>query len=298
MKKIFIAVWLSAILPVAVFAYFDGGIGTVSGSSGYSGLNGFVEIGLNNGWYVKPAVSTYKADYSGGTLATYSGRLGYDSAVWGAGAEAGVTPKVNGYKNTFVNGDITFSISPAGGKQARLTGPRRSGAGAKGEGLSRIDVGAALAYTMHSSDFDSAGATLADPFKVNQTDLSLFAGVLFLQTQVSGRYTKNLGYSKTLTPADRDPLKVDIPGMISSTIGFVNQTWNARIDWSMLPVVSPFFSYTYIQYKLAHPSSKSYLLGASAGLKMINIDVAYQIFDPGQGFDSQNYFSVGAGLKF
>jgi len=282
----------------SAFGYIDGGLGTVSGANGYNGLKGYAELGIGDGLYVRPAFDTYKADGTDGTFATYSGRVGYDGAFWGTGVEAGVTPKHNGYGNKYVGGDVTFSLTPSAGRAARLTGPRAGAKAAKGDGVARVDVGAGLTATMHENDKDASGVTLADPFKVTQTDMSLFAGAMAFGTQLSASYRKNLGYSKTLNPTDAEPQKVGIEGSLINGVGYVNQSWNARLDWVSFPMVAPFASYTFTQYKLSRPSSKSYMLGASVGLNMLNVNVAYQIFDPGEGYSSKNYISLGAGLNF
>ena len=102
-----------------------------------------------------------------------------------------------------------------------------------------------IVVDMHENDKDASGVTLADPFKVTQTDMSLFAGAMAFGTQLSASYRKNLGYSKTLNPTDAEPQKVGIEGSLINGVGYVNQSWNARLDWVSFPMPEkPILHYT------------------------------------------------------
>ncbi|MFA5160930.1 MAG: hypothetical protein WC421_01680 [Elusimicrobiales bacterium] len=300
MRKLIAVVALSVLPVCGASAYFDGGLGGVSGADSYSGFNAFAEVGMDN-FYVRPAYGSYKSDATNkNTYSTYSARVGYEKLIFALGLEGGTTPKKsNGsyeYGNNYISGDITFSVSPTGGRAMRLAGPRSGGGGAKGEGLTRVDFGASLTRISH--DF----STLSD--KVGETDGSVFAGVMFLGTQISAKFVKNLSYSQDITGSMPVPMTVELPGTMICTQGYINQALNARVDFTMLPLVTPFISYTATQYKGDNPLlslasiSKAYMLGATVGLDMLNINAAYQIFDPGVGHSSTNYFSLGAGLKF
>ena len=286
---------LTALLALVVFplcgaqAYFDGSVGTVGGADGYTGLNAYAELG-GDSMYVRPSFTTYKQDGLSSTFNTYGARVGYDTAVFSLGLNGSTTPKQNGYGNYSVSGDAVFSLSPTGGRNSRIAGPRTGGGSAKGEGIARIDVGAGLAYTSH--DIDGFAN------KIGQSDGSIFAGAMILGTQISGRYTKNLHYSETLDETIPVPLTNVLPGSLVDTAGFLNQAFNLRVDFTMLTAVTPYVSYTAAQYKLDLPTSKTYQFGAQVGLDMVNVNAAYQIQDPGEGYSSKGYFTVGAGLKF
>ncbi len=286
---------LTALLALVIFplcgarAAFDGSIGTVGGANGYSGLNAYAKVDVPGGLYVSPSFATYKQDGLTDTFYTYGMRVGYDTPIFSLGLNGATTPKQNGYGNYSVSGDAVVSLSSTGGSNARIAGPR-SGGSVKGEGIARIDVGAGLAYTSHDIDGVSS--------KIGQTDGSLFAGAMIMSTQLSGRYTKNLHYSEDITDATPIPLKVELPGSMVSTEGFLNQAINLRVDWTLLPVVSPYVSYTAAQYKGVTITSKTYIFGTQVGLTMVNINAAYQIQDPGEGYASKGYFTIGAGLKF
>jgi len=297
MKKLIVFLALAALPLCGAHAYFNGSLGAVNGAHGYSGMNGALELGTGSGLYIRPAFDTYKADGLDSTFATYMGRAGYDKAIFSLGVEGGVTPKQNGYGNIMASGDATVSLSPTGGRGTRLAGPR-AGGGGKGEGIARVDIGAKLSYTRH--EFDAVSD------KIGQTDGTLFAGVMILGTQISASYTKNLSYSQDITNALPEPLKVMLPGTMINTTGYINQILNARIDFTMLPLVTPFASYTATQYKTDVASgilpganlSRAYQLGVRGGLNMVNVNAAYQVFDPGEGHTSASYYSLGAGINF
>lgn len=291
-----VAAWL--VFPSASRAYFDAGLEHVSGSHGYSGLNGYGIVGFERGLWLRPAIVMYNSDSSNGTFRTYSGRVGYDTDLYTVAAEAGSTPAVDGYKNSHVGGDITFSISSSGGRKGRLAGPQMGGS-PRGKGLARIDFGAGFKQIFHKDDLDSLGVKRADPMSIGQTDVSVFAGANFFSTRLSAHYTHS-GYNKTLSAADniRASRMQMLTGLASVIQGFPRQSWNFRADWSALPFISPFLSYTYTQFELDQPASKSYRAGASAGLDMLEVRGSVEIYDPGAGSGKINFYSLGAGIRF
>lgn len=286
------------ILPSVSRAYFDAGLEHVSGSNGYSGLNGYGIVGFEKGLWLKPAAGMYSSDSSNGTFRTYSGRVGYDTDLYTVAGEAGATPVVDGYRNSYVGGDITFSISSSGGKKTRLAGPQMGGS-PRGKGLAQIDLGVGLRQTAHSDELDSSGAKRADSMNIGQTDVAVFAGARFLSTNLSANYTRS-GYNKTLSAADkiRASKRQVLPGLSSVIQGFPKQSWSFRADWTLLPFVSPFASYTYTQFELGQPASASYRAGASVGLDMLEVRGAVEVYDPGGGAAKSNFYSLGAGIRF
>jgi hypothetical protein len=288
MKKLIAALALAALPLGAAHAYFDGSVGTVGGADGYTGINAAAKIG-GDSFSIDPSYSSYKQDGLDNTFSTYGLGLGYAVPLFSVDLDAATTPKQNDYGNYTMSADAIFSLSPTGGHNSRIAGPHMGAGSDKGEGVARIDVGAGLAYTSH--DLDSYAN------RVGETDGSIFAGALFLGTQVSARYTKNLHYSETLND-ESAPLVVNLPGSMIETQGYLNQAMNLRVDWTLIPAVTPYVSYTAAQYKLAQPTSKTYQFGAQVGLDMLNINAAYQVQDPGDGYSSKSYFTVGAGLNF
>jgi len=296
MKKILVIV--SFMLSVCnANAYFDGGIDQVFGDKSYKGTNIYMIMGSEKGLWLRPAVGMYKSDYSRTTFKTYSGRAGYDTEVMGVAAEAGATSKADGYSNAFAGADVTFSLSPTGGRKARLAGPQSGGGSARGEGLARVDVGGGIMHTAHKDELDASGTLRASAFELKQTDLFAFAGAKFLSMNLGAQFNVS-GYDKTINTTDRAGRRLALPGLISIVQGFARQSLNLKAEWGMLPFVTPFVSYTYAKFKAGMPSGKGYVFGASVGLDMLEARGSVEVYDPGNGADKLNHVSIGAGLRF
>ncbi|MFH1619122.1 MAG: hypothetical protein ABIG11_04390 [bacterium] len=290
-----VAVLMTAVLNAG--AYFNGGLGQTFGRHNYRGTSGYLIIGSENGLWLRPSLSFYKSDIVKGKYKTYAVRGGYDAAAYGISAEAGATPKEDGYGNRFAAADITFSLSSSGGKKSRIAGPQSGGGAARGKGLAGVDVGAGIRHTAHTDELNALRAIRPSEAAIGQTDLLVFAGAKFLSTNVSGQYTKS-GYDKTLSGGYRVSQRTALAGMTAIIQGFPSQSWNFRAEWASMPVVRPFFSYTHTQFKLSQPNSDSYAAGASVGLDMLQLNGTAEVYDPGGGAEKENFFSLGAALRF
>ena len=147
---------------------------------------------------------------------------------------------------------------------------------------------------MHKSKYNSAGALIKSK-SINQTDLSVFAGAGFLSSRLSAVYTAS-SYYKTLNAVNRAPQAVNMAGLTSIVQGFPATSVNIRLDWSNMPFVAPYISYTKTKFKLSQPDSKSYCFGANIDLTMLDVTASYEIYD--NGIDKDNYISLAAGIKF
>ncbi len=292
MKKM-VLFGLLFMLAANAAAYFDGGVSATTGENGYSGGNVFLIAGSDNMW-IKPALDYYKTDDTNGTYKTYSLRGGYDKELYSIAGGFGSTPEMNGYKNAYVESDITFTLTPGGSRKGRLAGPQSSHGASGGKGLARIDIGGAAKYSMHKSKYNSAGALIKSK-SINQTDLSVFAGASFLSSRLSAVYTAS-SYDKTLNAVNRAPQAVNMAGLTSIVQGFPATSVNIRLDWSNMPFVAPYISYTKTKFKLSQPDSKSYCFGANIDLTMLDVTASYEIYD--NGIDKDNYISLAAGIKF
>ena len=292
MKKM-VLFGLLFMLAANAAAYFDGGVSATTGENGYSGGNVFLIAGSDNMW-IKPALDYYKTDDTNGTYKTYSLRGGYDKELYSIAGGFGSTPEMNGYKNAYVESDITFTLTPGGSRKGRLAGPQSSHGASGGKGLARIDIGGAAKYSMHKSKYNSAGALIKSK-SINQTDLSVFAGASFLSSRLSAVYTAS-SYDKTLNAVNRAPQAVNMAGLTSIVQGFPATSVNIRLDWYNMPFVAPYISYTKTKFKLSQPDSKSYCFGANIDLTMLDVTASYEIYD--NGIDKDNYISLAAGIKF
>ncbi|MCK5582296.1 MAG: hypothetical protein KAI33_00820, partial [Elusimicrobiales bacterium] len=236
---------------------------------------------------LKPALDYYKSDDSDGTYKIYSLRAGFDKDLYSIAGGLGSTPEVNGYKNTYAEGDITFTLTSNGSGKGRLAGPQSSHGASGGKGLTRIDIGGAAKHISHKTSGSK---------DVSQTDLSAFAGLKFFMTRLSMNYTAS-SYGETLNLTDHSlPQALSITGLTFIGQGFPKSSVNLRLGWSNMPFVAPYVSYTKTKFKLATNDSKSYCAGANIDLTMLDVNVVYEIYDNGSTKD--NFLSLGASLKF
>lgn len=287
MKKIIIAVTMAAGLAGNASAlYFDGGLTGTTGPD-YSGYKLNLRVGEGD-FALEPSLTTYKYDtaaLANKTYRTYGLRGAWEKEKYTAGAEAGTTPEVNGYKNMYFGGDITLSLTPTSGGKTRLAGPGARSVSGGGQGVTRIDVGAALKQTQHTQTAGTADN------KTSQTEATLFAGAKILMLNVSASFTAYTYGSEDATPQGF------VPGINFALMAKPKSSVTARLDLpSTLPMVTPFAGYTTTKYKGGVDDSSAILLGGYVDLSMVVANVAYQIFDNGSSSDS--FISIGAGVKF
>lgn len=264
--------------------YFDGGFNVTSGPNGYRGSKLDLTIGSGN-LALEPSLASYTSDALDKTYHTYAVRGAWEADRYTLGGSVGTTPKVNGYSNNFVGGDITFSLTPGQGGKSRLAGPGSRGSVRGGEGITRLDIGASLRYTAHTLN------TAASDLKTGQTEASLFAGAKILMLNISGSYT-DYTYGKDNAPTLISP----IAGINFNYGATPKSSINGRVDLPGYPVLTPFVGYTHTAYKGGVKDSAAYLLGAYVDLNLVTGNVSYQIFDNGSAKSS--YLSFGAGIKF
>ena len=287
MKKLIVSLTLLAGLGINASAlYFDGGLTGTTGPD-YSGYKLNLRVGQGD-FALEPSLTTYKYDtaaYRNKTYRAYGLRGAWEKETYTVGAEAGTTPEVNGYKNVYAGGDVTFSLTPTSGGKSRLAGPGARSVSGGGEGITRVDVGASLKQTQHTQK------VLTVERETSQTEASLFAGAKVLMLNLSASYT---GYSY----GDEDATPQGfVPGMNFALAAKPKSSVNARVDIpATIPMVTPFAGYTTTKYKGGVKDSSAITLGGYVDLNMVIANVTYQIFD--NGTDTDSFVSIGAGVKF
>ena len=287
MKKLIVSLTLLAGLGVNASAlYFDGGLTGTTGPD-YSGYKLNLRVGEGD-FALEPSITSYKYDtaaYDNKTFRTYGLRGAWEKEAYTVGAEAGTTPEVNGYKNVYAGGDVTFSLTPTSGGKSRLAGPGSRSVSGGGEGITRVDVGASLKQTQHTQK------VLTVERETSQTEASLFAGAKVLMLNLSASYT---GYSY----GDEDATPQGfVPGMNFALAAKPKSSVNARVDIpATIPMVTPFAGYTTTKYKGGVKDSSAITLGGYVDLNMVIANVTYQIFD--NGTDTDSFVSISAGVKF
>jgi len=281
---------LGALSLNASALYFDGGLTGTTGPDGYRGSKLDLVIGTDNLAF-EPSMATYSSDDWDKTFRTYGLRVAKETSVYTFGVEAGMTPETDyaankSYKNQYAGADITFSLSPTSGGHSRLAGPGSHGSVGSGDGVTRIDVGASAKYTAHTN-------TVANTdLKTGQGQGSLYAGAKIFMVNLAASYT---GY--TYGDNDAQVLINPVPGHNFAYDAKPKSSVNVRLDIpSTVPMVTPFVAYTGTKYKAGVDNSNAYLFGAYVDLKMVSVNVAYQIFDDGD--KNHSFVTLGAGVKF
>lgn len=290
MKKLIVSLALVTGLGLNASAwYFDGGLTGTTGPDGYSAYKLNLLIGHEDLAF-EPSLTRYTSDALDKDYSTLGLRGAWESEKYTIGGEVGTTPEVDNYTNKYVGADITVSLTPTSGGKSRLAGPGSRGMARGGEGVTRVDIGAAVKHTIHT---DSSGTTDLD---TTQTAATLFAGAKVLMLNLSASFT---GY----TYGDEDAAAHgQTPGHSFLTVARPKSSVNARVDLpSTLPMVTPFAGYTMTKYKGGTSAAKTdessaILLGGYVDLSMVVANVTYQIFNYAD--ENNSFISIGAGLKF
>ncbi len=278
---------------VNAFSYFDGGLNFTTGSNNYSGTSVYAIVGSGNFW-LEPSLNIYESDYTLTTFRNYEIKAGMDSGVYAACAAVGMVPEKDEYKNVYVKGDITFTLTSGGHRKGRLAGPQMFRGSSKGDGLTRIDVGAGFKYIKHEDNYNILRQKLSSPCEIKQTDISLFAGIKFFSLVLSGDYTAS-SYDKTLNMSIRPFQYIELPGVITRVQAYPKSSLNLTATLPGLPFVSPYASYGKTKFELSSSELKTYTFGAFVDFAMLKVNAAYQIQDL---TDTDNYVTLGASIAF
>ncbi|HAT72308.1 MAG TPA: hypothetical protein DCS63_05780 [Elusimicrobia bacterium] len=273
-------------------AYTDIGGRYTYGREGYSGANLFAEWG-NDDYYMRPAMKTYKSDVAD-RYSAYSLGAGLERELWRAGAEFSVAPETGGYKNSAAYAD--FSCSLLGGPADRAA-------------LEDVSIGVFAGITWHEDAYsistttvsgtgfgrrtNSSVSTLADAFKLAQTDYGLSASIKAYGLRASGRFTKT-AYDKDVTIEARR-LPLDIGGVGAN--GFPDTAFSASLRVPGLPV-RPEAGYTRATYLLEQPASESFSAGLAFDAGRAEVFAGWENFNPGGGLPRSDYYSLGLTFAF
>lgn len=272
-----------------------GGASQTFGENNYRYSSANLTLGLESGWYAKPSFAI--ADSSGvATTRTYGLRLGYDGDFFGAGADAAVTPRAGGYQSTGFGADATVYFSPGGDKRSSGAGEKTQDA-ARDKGLVEAYLGAGAYNTRHSESLPAFGAQPAREAVTNQLDLSANAGAQVFVVDLSAGYTKSL-YDRRINERPRQALRAQAFGFNPAIFGFPEYKFDAQAIWLLSPLVKPFVSFLYTDYKVDQPASRSYAAGATVKILKVRVKGSYELYDPGGGAKKQSYYSLGASVAF
>jgi hypothetical protein len=306
--KGFAVLAVCAVLSAPASAAISVGADQTFGTLNYRGTKANASIDLTDSLYITPTFATYRTDLSSGSLYQGGLRVGYEMGPFSLGVTGAFVPKNDGYKQNSVGADLTFSLAPGHTKHGhRMAGPASQSNETYGYGLAGIDLGGSVNHITHSDDYFAAGtsgnalrqqgAARANRFVVGETDLSAFAGLKFLITQISGTVSKSV-YDKNLdNNFVRESPFMAMGEYSAIESGFPDSNYNVKVKWMMLPFVKPYVSYTHTNFKLGSAPSNATEIGGNVGLDMLNVKGAYGHYSQ-NGFQSRDYFTLGASLNF
>jgi hypothetical protein len=304
------AALLAAALAAPARAAVSAGVSEATGNNDYQSVRGNASVDIGDSWTLSPNYTRYKTDFTNGTYNDYGARLGFETGPLALGVNGSVLPAVDGYSQGSFGGDLTFTLTPEGSPHGRkMAGPDSSGAdaGTFGAGLAAVDVGVSVQRTQHRDDLmlqtpgsSPFGPTTAraTPYELGQTDLSAFAGLKFLFTELSAQVVKSQ-YDKSLsgTQSVRAAPYLSLLGVTGIEQGYPDLGYNLRLKWKTLPLVQPYATYTHMTYELGESPSNAFQVGGTVGLKMLNVNAGWEHYSQ-VGTPSRDYVTVGAGLNF
>ena len=299
MKRL-LAVFILICSAVPARAVFLGGVDQNFGKRDYVGTDVYGGLNLDS-LSITPEYRRWSDQDSNGGFNTFQARVGYDMRWFGAGITGGTTLRHLQYSNVFGGADFAFTLSPLGDTNIRRIGGTGRGGAPVGKGLARVDFGGGILSTHHKQDATTtaAGATLT------QNDAHAFVGGSFLNVLLSGRFTKSF-YDhdlKTLNATDLPtPQYEPIAGhLFYNAASYPSQSTLLSAEFTMLPMVAPFVSFTHTMYKqvgtVQPGDTRAYAAGVRVGLEMLAVQASYQRLSVTAG-DDTNYTSIGASLRF
>ena len=297
---------LCASLAAPVRAAVSAGVSEATGNNGYQSIRGTASVDIGQSWTLTPNYTRYKTDFTNGAYNDYGLRLGYETGPLALGVNGSVLPVVNGYSQASAGGDLTFTLTPGGSPHGRkMAGPDSDGAQTFGAGLAAVDLGVAVQQIEHRDDLQTNGSgpfgptsSRAAPYELGQTDLSAFAGLKFLFTELSAQVTKSR-YDKSLSGQQnvRAAPYLSLVGVTGIAQGFPDVGYNLRLKWKTLPFVQPYVTFTHETYQLGETPSNAFQAGGTVGLQMLSVNAGWEHVSQ-TGTPSRDYITVGAGLNF
>ena len=310
MKWAFVAVMILAVPARAHAFWFNGGVKGTVGTEEYRGADASAQIGGDH-LSIKPMFSEYSSTATVGTFKTASVRIGYDTDLFGIGVTGGGTPRIDGYSNVFGGVDGVLSLTPgSGGPVKRITPGQGSAGGARGEGLTRIDIGASFMHTAHRDSFQAAPGQIGvrgpgvfgaprpiTPLTIGQNDLTGSVGIKLLGLLFSGAFTKTV-YDKDLTTNLVRALPVvRLNGQDVTTQALPDTNTAFRLELDQLPLITPFATYVHTRYKVGQSNSNALTVGLNVELSILEVVASVEHLAQ-VGAADRNYISLGANVRF
>lgn len=299
----FLLAWVLSALCPAASAGVTAGVDQTFGSGNYRATKVKASFDLSESLYLSPSYSQYRSDYSSGTRRGLGARLGYEEGLWSWGLEGAHQPRVDGYARSSFGGDAAYSLLPGGEDGVSSS----EDAETFGWGLAGVDLGAGLTRTMHSDQFQAAGARMGghrppgpartETFSIGQTDFSAFASAKFLAATFSGGVTKS-HYDKTLDLGDARVIQaLESSGLDGVAQGFPDLSFDLKLVWKTLPFVRPHVSWVRTSFRLGDPPSDGIEFGGVAEAGRFKVKASWERYTQA-GSPKLDYFTLGSSVSF
>jgi hypothetical protein len=290
----FLAVAAAALLAAPARAYFVNPIVRQTlGSRHYAATYGAVDFGED--FHLKPSFGSYHSDDATGTFKTYGLKAIYDGELYSVAVLAGFTPRVNGYANRFVGGEVsrTFDLEAAAGSDRFLKS---------------VEVTGVLSQTEHSDEFSGTINNKGKLVLIHSTTSTINVAQTDLEGVIAAEMTGarlELDVAKSVYNQDvarigaRSAQATYLSGLAGVVQGFPDLNVTVRADCLVWDALTPWTSYTYTSYKVQQRPSAAYALGLDARpTDALRAGLTYQRLAQGGAGPDRSYYALQASYRF
>jgi hypothetical protein len=315
MKKLFTALLLSALGagPLHAAVDFRPTYKSTVGSHKYRGSYLSLNVGIpipeseenQRSLCIIPVFSSYKSEFSSGTIKNLSLRAEYSYKSFIFGAMGGRTPEHDGYKNRSFGSDVRYRF--------RLQGEE----GGNPWRLKWIDVGGSLNVITHTDKFLAVSSTTvtvgkgrgrqqqevlqerSDAIDIRQRDMSASAGFAVLKSYFSAETTVS-SYNQDLQAISARAAEQEFLSGVDSVVqGFPHRSANVRLETFIIPNISPVISFTRTTFELDAPSARILGVGTYVDVGPVSLEGGIEFIRYENDLEpKQNTVSVGMEFQF
>lgn len=258
------------------------GLRRTTGTGGYKGRSGYVQVGSQ--WRLRAGYSDYTYDGTTVTTRTGSLRAFYQGEQLSLGLTASFTPRTEEYRNRSIGAEGGWVFLPE-----------------DADGI--VEEGELTAWWTQTRHHQSVPATPAVPVQrelvINQHDLGLGASLTAWRTTLSVDGYASLydqDYFDDLNAALRR--RPRLSAAVSLVNGFPRNGASARLDVEAARWITPYVSYARTTYRVSNqPVSHAYGAGAALKAGPVGVDVGYEKTRQ-SGSDDASYLTLGGSVRF
>ncbi|MDX6769441.1 MAG: hypothetical protein SF051_07905 [Elusimicrobiota bacterium] len=253
----------------------------VSGSGGYKGRSGFVQVGRE--WRVRAGYSDYTFDSTTATTRTGSLKVAYQGEQLSLGANASVTPLSENYRGASWGLDAGWAFLPEDPDSL----------------VEEWELNGWWTQTRHHQTVPGNVIRPRRDLDIHQHDLGVGASITALKATLSGDfYFSNYFFDEfdLLLAASRNQPRLG--AAVALVNGFPRNGGSARLDLELVSWITPFVAMSATSYKLAgNPPSRSVSAGANLKAGPVGLEVSYERVRQ-SGIDDTKYLTLGGSVRF